>query len=251
MLLRFTLLLTGLLLLQTGCTSMKSTMLNRLSDDSFVVNGKPTNGVPITVRIPTHLDIVVAERLFYYDNDPDENFVDLERVDFKDASRNFKVETTIIQTEKVMTVDFKRPAAGTMEYNLTFDSSDATKQQQYFKQIETMLYDRTLSDTADLVARFVPGALAGTPAAETATFGFSISRGGNTAAGGVVAGGDVATLTVGSKIDNYFVKDRVVAYRRFDLNDCDFEDQVGAFISHHINDCHSCQGRAPLPTSAH
>ena len=147
-----------------GCTSMRSTSLTRRDNDSFGKNGVPTKGVPVTVRIPTHLQLAVVETL-YYVNKAEQGAagiqLELLKDDFFGGKRNVKVKSNIIRTDKVMTVDMKRPAAGSLEYNLMFDS-----EAQFINQIESFLYDRTISDTANLIATVVPGAEPGTPAAQ-------------------------------------------------------------------------------------
>jgi hypothetical protein len=47
-------------------------------------------------------------------------------------------------------------------------------------------------------------------------------------------------------------KERVVAIAMFDINACDFEDQVRTFVEHHVNQCHDCASdacRAPAAPS--
>jgi hypothetical protein len=45
-----------------------------------------------------------------------------------------------------------------------------------------------------------------------------------------------------TRLDNTVRGSRVVAYRRFDLNDSDFEQQVCDFVEYHMNACHDCKG---------
>lgn len=232
-----------LLAIVAGCTSMRSTSLTRQDDDSYVHNEKvPTPGVPVTVKVPSHLELAVVETLYFYDADKEDGQIDLRRLDIfkKDDRRNIKVKSEIIKTEKVITVDFKRPAAGSLEYNLGFDTKE-----QYITQIETFLYDRTLEDAANLIAQVVPGALEQTPGTKPTPEAWSTSAHGTRPdpnAQGPTVGEDIST--------DLMIKERVVAIARFDINACDFEEQVTAFLEYHVNACHSCTNDMGYPPSS-
>jgi hypothetical protein len=226
-----------------GCASMRSTMLNRREDDALVKNGMPTPGVPVTVRVPTHLDIFVLETMYYYDPKVEDkskkDAYTFCKVEFPGAARNLKLRSEIVRTEKVMTVDFKRPAAGIGDFNLKFTTgTNEDKKYQYITQFETYVFDRTMEDTANLVASIVPGVSAQSSKADPTATSFILG------ASKSAAGGTIPTTTgeieFGSGVKNYLVKDSVVAYQRFDLNACDFEEQVRAFLEHHLNGCHDC-----------
>ena len=127
-----------------GCNSISSTALNRTDGDVFVgtSNGnggprcitKPFKGVPITVRVPTHVDIVVKEKVdLYYQGG--------ELSSIKPCRRTLFVEPELIQTEKVFTVDINRPFSGDADYTLDFDP--AGKNPQYFTQVKAKIVDTT------------------------------------------------------------------------------------------------------------
>ena len=105
------------LAISTGCTTSRSTMLNRHEDGLFTKNcDVPTRGIPITLKVPTHLDVTIIETYYLEDRSAGETkFADLREVPMN-GHRNLTVETKTIETEKVFTVDWIRPAAGVLEY---------------------------------------------------------------------------------------------------------------------------------------
>lgn len=218
----------------TGCTSIRSTMLLRTDNNSYVGNSngsarcdgaaRPFKGVPITVELPTHLDVSITETYYLFagiapatTNSADVAASLQEAV--PSARRNLGVKAELVKTKKLFTVDFKRPAAGVLSYNAKFAG-------QYFDAINNKIEDRTINDTADAIATVLPK-LASLTAAKKGTDG-----------------------TTGSELQNRVIKgERVVAFRRFDLNSPTFEDDVEQFVNQHLN-CDDCFGN-PLNNPAH
>lgn len=210
---------SSLLLLSTlsiGCQSFSSTMLNRFDNNSFRGNSngmtklfnktRPYKGVPITLEVPSHLDVYIDET--YYMT-LDEN--NLEAVELLPETRILDVRTDVIKTAKVFTVDFKRPGSGTLDLNLTFNDK------QYFDEIKSKIEDTTIKDTAALIGQVIgsvkaPKTSAG-PSEDDKTF---------------------------MEQQNIIRDTRVVAYQRFDINAVDFECQVQEFINTHLNGCNQC-----------
>ncbi len=196
--------------LQIGCAGMTSTMLNRSESDDYSVN-KPagrvhhvTKGVPVTLKVLTHLDVRVTETLYYTDGANGLQPVKLGR-------RLLDVETNPIRTNKVFTVDFKRPGAGVLDYKADFSD-------QFFTTFKNKIDDQTLEDinyalgrTSGIIKRFL------------ATKALTVEK---------------LETDVKNKL---IVVTRHVAYQRFDVNDPNFETNVDAFISHHLNNCHECR----------
>src|SRR3954465_6481139 len=115
-----------ILLAVIGCTSMTSTMLTRDESNRFWTRKGPLKGVPITLKVPTHVQLTVFERNFMVkgpDADPRARRVKLPFV-IRDFSQEF------IYTEKIFTVDYKHPASGT--YNLHLKLTD----DQYIQQFQ-------------------------------------------------------------------------------------------------------------------
>lgn len=196
-----------------GCSTMKSTMLNRVDNDMFVGNSngqpgihcdpEPFDGMPITVKVPTHFDVAIQETYFLAVRN--NNLVELSM-----RHRSFSVETKVVETEKLFTVDFPRPASGTLSYNLDLDPES-----QYFKEIKNEITDNTIKDVAAAIGKVAPA---------------------------------IAKLTSAGKADisddlkkHLIMDSRTIAWKRFDLDAIDFEEQVHCFVETHLNQCHTCR----------
>lgn len=206
-------------LLLAGCQSFSSTMLNRLDDNSFQGNSngfaklfsktRPYKGIPITLQVPSHLDIYIDETYYIAPGSGDGVVSEI-----LDDTRILNVRTSIISTKKVFTVDFKRPGAGSLKLGMEFTD------EQYFKTITSELEDRTIKDAAALAAQVVDSVQA-----------FSTSS----------KGPDTDALSMLE--ERGIIRDtRTVAYQRFDINAVDFEFQVQDFVNKHLNCCNQCNG---------
>jgi hypothetical protein len=199
-----------------GCTSISSTMLNRTETDDFIANSngepkkhcaaRPFKGVPITLRVPTHVDVAIYEKIRLCLKDDDLSVL-------RSQHRHLSVATQLIYTDKVFTVDVKRPAAGIANYTFTFgDETGDLDNKQYFKSIQSRIEDETIED--------VTGAI------ETVLSGL---RAANDAEGSMLLDSNDAA---------YFDRVRTVAWKRFDCDAVDFEYQLAEFVSTHMN-CNS------------
>ena len=212
-------LVASLVLSAVGCTSVKSTLINRTETDVFIGNSngepkakcaaRPFNGVPITLRVPTHVDIAIKEKILMKSDGQNK----LSRL--KMDKRHLFVDTEIIETEKVFTVDVKRPAAGTLNYDMTFGENE---NDQYFSEINSKIVDKTIQDITSALGEVTKAI---TTSSETSNTDDAIS-------------GRDATTKIIPEV-------RTVAWRRFDLDACDFEEQVAHFVAQHMNNCNSCQ----------
>ena len=212
--------LTVLLMTTVGCTSFTSTGLKRFDDNAYagLSNGRarkhgkarPYKGVPITLKVPTHVDVFIDETYFIHMKHGSAT----ELLDGQ--TRILNVRTEVIKSDKVFMVDFKRPASGTLDLNLTFD-----EEEQYFKQIVSQLEDTTITDTAALVGSVIGAAKKF--AGESAEV-------------------DVAALL--ENTPNVTSDIRTVAFQRFDLGSPTFEFDMECFVNKHLNDCHTCDTSA-------
>ena len=196
-----------ILLFVCGCTTVRSTPLSRTESDTLYkdMERPQPQGVPITLKVPTHVDVYIMETYYLQDASKDDNYVDLVEVPMQ--RRNLWVQIKTIETEKVFTVDWKRPFSGTLDYSASMSD------EQYFTQLGAKITDNTIKDV---------------------TSAFSSIVGKRTSAKGEV-GADL------------IIDDRVVAFERFDIDACDFEQQVLTFVHHHLNACHDCEGpRLPV-----
>jgi hypothetical protein len=193
-----------------GCTSMRSTMINRHEDETYSGNSngqlkwhntpRPYKGVPITIKVPTHLDVTVTETSYLQDTTAGLR-------EFRLTLPHRDVSIVTVETEKVFVVDFKRPISGTLNYSAKFGSD------QYFDEISGKLEDTTITDVANLVATIAPLA-------------------GKKASGEVDASSDIGKSLI--------TNTRVIAYQRFDIDACDVEAQIKQFLDQHLNCGHSC-----------
>lgn len=229
------LMLLGLTILAcVGCTTISSTMLNRTDGDSFYRNSK-TRGVPIRLKVDSHVDVFIEEQFLLRKVSTSNSEFNLVEVDL--PGRHLSVRTEIVQSDKVFTVDFKRPGAGTLEYEAKFNDD------YYFSNINNQLEDNTIEKTADLAATV--GSLFG-----ISTTGDE-SEDGETDPKGDDASGDsknkdndpdqALNPKVGTEVKNLFPQRRVVAYKRFDLDDPCFEENIRAFVDLHLNACGQCE----------
>lgn len=194
----------------SGCTSLRSTIINRYEDDTYAGNSngelkrhdmaRPYRGVPITIKVPTHVDVKIIETSYMYN-------VDDSLRELKLSTPHREVDIKTIETDKVFIVDFKRPLSGSLNYKATFGDD------QYFDEVSGKLEDTTITDVANLVATVAP--MLGKPA----------------------AGNEKGAIG-----DELIVNKRVVAYRRFDIDATDFEMQVRCFLEEHLNCGHTCAG---------
>lgn len=195
----------------SGCSSIGSTMLERSADNLCWSRGPRSQGVPITLKVPTHLRVEILEKQFLelVETPPDEGEEDsqltIQPVHLDVPVR--AVSTQVIKTEKIFTVDPKRPAAGVLASTLDF-------QGQYFKQIKYRNEDQTL----DTINRVIS----------------------SLASPGGILGGQ-GTSTAQSDLDkNLLESESVVASALFEIDDPDFENQLKAFLDRHLTGCHAC-----------
>jgi len=205
MLLRYVLAAAGLLAIQFGCTSMTSTMLTRDENNQFWTRKSNLKGVPITLKVPTHVQLTIFERHYLFaDNTGKHHRIQLPFV-VRDFSQNF------IYSEKIFTVDFKRPAAGL--YNLNLDLTP----DQYIDELQHDVTDETIKQVTALVKQIAPQALKGPK------FG--------------AASGDPAAPF--EEIQS------VVAVDMFEIDAPDFEEQMTAFVNGHLNQAHESRVAPP------
>lgn len=204
-----------------GCTSATSTFMSRQDDDRLTgqsnglplhhCSSRPQKGIPITVRVPTHVDIEVYEKLFY----DKANFTPVA----SKTGRHLEVRAKEVYTPKVFTIDPKRACAGTADYLIEFNLSKSTDpnkdNSQYPGRIEHTVVDKTIEDINTSIQTLAP----------------SIKKAIGT------AGGNSKQETSQSIFGE---RERMVAWKRFDINDPAFEENMRCFVAHHVNNCNSC-----------
>lgn len=191
-----------------GCRSSSSTMFSRNETNSGWMQFRRVHGFPITIKVPTHLKLHVYEKHFLEEGDG--SYVDLPV-----TIRDFAHE--MVYSEKIVMVDFKRPAAGT--FNLDVDLTE----DQYIKKIQHDVTDETLEQV---------NAILGTLSSPGGLFNPA-----STDADPPQTDGDKSLREVRS----------VVAVGVFEIDAPDFELQINEFLNCHINKAHDAWSAAPGP----
>ncbi len=206
--------ITGLLILGSfGCNSIKTTPLDRQEGGHLcVAHEAPLQGLPVMLRVPTHLDVTIEEVKYWYPN----NGVLAEVESDGSASNTGRhVITKVAETEKMFLVDPKRVASGTGIYGFSF--AEASPGKGYLSGTSYEAVDTTISESAALVRGLAKA------------FATSDSND-DTAESGLI------TTT------------RTVAFRKFDLNSPTIEDDVRSFCHLYLNGCQgSCNTQPAYP----
>jgi hypothetical protein len=197
-----------ILLAVIGCTSMTSTMLTRDENNRFWTRKGPLKGVPITLKVPTHVQLTVFER-HYMVNDANGR---AHRLTLPYVVRDFSQE--FIYTEKIFTVDYKHPAAGTYKLDLTLTED------QYIQKFQHDVTDTTIAQVTALVGKLAPRGL--------------------------------PNLSSAARAEDYYTEiQSVVAVEIFEIDAPDFEEQMAAFINCHLNQAHDAWVAPPDVDSVH
>ncbi len=249
----FSVALVASLVALAGCSSFESTIVNRNSDETLSSQHHPrtSKGVPVKLSVPSHMEVKILETLFIGPptavSSPTEGKLELKTTTvesgikqntngdfvsdakFKPAKLEYKVTpvtekkptmfspgknrlltvaTEKIYTDKVFTVDFPRPLSGTLSLagsggadGIGFDA------QQYFSKIRGTYEEKTL-----------------------ATLGSVIT-------GEAQAGSKSTTNAIELGDEKYQRITRVVAFERFDISECGWEDRMHAFVQQYMGVC--------------
>lgn len=120
-----------------GCRSAASTYVQP-DPEHGGWSTRHLRGVPITVKVPTHLEVRVVERQYLNKGEP---------VTVLTCAR--RVELDVREKDEVFTVDAVRPGAGTLNYKATFDK-------QYFKTFDSKVEDKTIEAVTNAIATITP-----------------------------------------------------------------------------------------------
>ncbi|MCA9065001.1 MAG: hypothetical protein KDA96_18150 [Planctomycetaceae bacterium] len=154
--LRTTVLLLAVLVVLPGCKSIKSTLLLR-DEMNLGWQTIESDGIPITLRVPTHLQVAIVD--VQYAHRPGEKGWALLSDGDKPVT-TVSVSHHFIVTEKIFTVDPKRPAAGDIDFTI-----DLAEDKQYLSKVTSDITDRTIQETSmafeRIFAAFNPGGAGG------------------------------------------------------------------------------------------
>ena len=180
-----------------GCGSSKSTVLTRDEMNLGWQTISGVHGVPITVKVPTHVKLYVYKKHFL----SVDSVGDVNKVSFMNTEDMYDFGQEYIVTEKIVMVDFKRPAAGAFNLDVEYDN-------QSIKRIQQDITDETIARTGEFLSQL--GGL-----------GLSLA---NTPGEG---GDQIDKLTREVK--------SVKAVGIFEIDAPDFEQQVMDFLDSHLN----------------
>ncbi len=209
-----------LLLCSVGCASYRSTIMSRLPNDRLRRNSDQcVKGIPVTVKIPTHVDVTINEEYFIAQGAPADKDGDLDKAIIVTQIPNLgkplrTVSLVTVYTPKVLTTNFVRPAAGTLAIGNNDSDGITLDPDNYFATIQATIDDQTLKDITAAI-----------PNLKTA-FGLK-----NPLASKVAAGGEATELSGCESFNS------VIAFKRFDINIPGWEEELQAFVEQHI----SCQ----------
>lgn len=201
------------LLATSGCSSFRTTTLDRSEHDCLVVNPtRPLKGIPVALRVPTHLELRVIESSYWEKRNQLGAKPTL--VPLSTCRPTRTVTHRICETEKIFLVDPVRPAAGTMNYGFTFQSNASTAAGKeaagkgYLQDVQYKIDDQTIQQSADLLSNSI---------------------------GLITALQTAAANRALPNNSNLITTERAVAYARFDINSPSFEHEVAVFLDCHVN----------------
>lgn len=205
--------LATLTILCSGCTSFKTTVMQRCSNGAFGPNVvEKTKGIPVKLKVPTHVEVVLNED-FFIEKTGDGKYQEISLIAVHGKSehkiRSLSIKTEVIYTPKVFTVDFKRPAGGTFTLGTAEKSGLEFDDEQYFAKIRASYEEKTLADINTAISTLKPSLSNATKKSVT----------------------DGNSAMLGTEI-------REVARARFDISDPCWEDQLHEFVRLHLTACH-------------
>ena len=196
-----------LLFFAVGCTSIRSTVVQRGADGKYTGNhlSTKTTGVPVKLRVPTHVDISIQE--VYYVDDKTGEVLDSEQ-------RILEVADPVTVYEyQLFTVDVPRPLAGSL--NLTGQENGFTlDDNQQITGLGGTITDNTISQTAAIF--------------------------GSDSLGGALANLQ-STGTGGS--EDLTRQERVIATKRFDISVPNWHSEMNAWVESYMG---NCTGKCPV-----
>ena len=145
-------LLTAALASTLGCSSIRTQAIDRVENDTIVVNpDRPLKGVPVSLRIPTHLELSVIETTYWEKQDIPGQKPTL--VPLSTCRPTRSVDYKIKETEKIFLVDPVRPGAGTQSYGFEFQKSAEGMTDKsgkgYLSKVAYKADDQTITQWAD------------------------------------------------------------------------------------------------------
>ena len=219
-----------------GCTYARTTPLKRLAGDEYAAssNGdtrrrgqvRPFRGMPVVLEVPTHYAVTVTETTFVY-REKDNT---IHEVVFRNPGtpRLLDVGVDVVRRKKLFSVDFARPAGGTLTSAVTFNDVEAPSASNpegltagHIKEINNTVNEQTINQITEALSESGVRKL----------FGRAFSGG--------------TSEHVEAPRPHTIKVEKTVAYRLFDVDAPGVADQISAFLEHHVSACHGCEGAMP------
>jgi hypothetical protein len=197
--------------LSTGCTSIRSTWYGDDGCQTCEKAKKHLRGVPTTLEVPTHLHVQILRTRYGSFNSTTGAVTFFPELDSK------SVDVAQVIQKEIFTVDFKRPASGTLAYDVKFDK-------QYITKIENSLDDKTIASVANLISQVL----------KTVP-----TLAGKSSAGNVDT--DKGLLLPFQE---------VLASEMFAINEPNLQERIKAFVDVYVNQCDRQCGACPFPGPA-
>ena len=204
------------LLFLSGCSSIRTRMWTRDETETLHTdNCQHLRGVPVMLKVPSHLEITIVEHLYAAHAEGRLEIVKLRRPDLE-------AFTELKYTEKMFLVDPVHVLAGSGAYGFGFAKSDMSSRipnangddgtgHGYLHDSHYQADDQSITTIASLIANVA-----------------GVSRARKSATG--PPGMNLTTI------------DRVVAFRRFDLATPNIDQEVQAFLDEQLNQSHAGDG---------
>jgi hypothetical protein len=211
-----------------GCCSIRSTFLER---DQLNVSWqkRKLNGYPITLKLPTHMKVEIISRSYLSPQG------DVLTADGRPVT-TFNFRTQLVETEKLFTVDYLRPASGALEYDTRFTPDG------YIGSLRYSANDDAITQTSLAIQRLVTNVTTGTAGPPAQPVALPKGLHGDPAAdlqvrkspGPFPVLSPTATDEKHKDPDNsHTIVENVVASGLFALDDPDVEMQIAAFVQQH------------------
>ncbi len=210
--------LIACLVVSCGCNSIRTTVIDRTEQDCMVVNpGAPLRGIPVSLRVPTHLELRVIEVTHWQKRIVPGESPTLVPLSTRRPTR--LVEHDICETEKIFLVDPVKPVAGTSKFGFSFKSKTAGGKgdagKGYLDEVNYQIDDESIKKSSELVSNAV----------------------------GLITAMQINAVQGQPTKSQLVTTERAVAFARFDVDSPTFESDVESFLDCNLN--HSPKSSCP------
>ncbi len=205
--LRFSL-AVSIVLVSIGCTGIGSHFLHR-DETNAEWEQEKLRGVPVTVKVPTHVKVSVIEQRYFYTNaegEPPTEIPNCSRV----------IDYEFITTSRLFTVDPKRPATGTSSWEIDLEG-------QYPKSVKNDVSDLTIQQVSVAIETIAKSGGIGKL--------FKAPKGKSASEDSIAGMRGIDE----SESQKYTVFPSIVASRIFAVDDPMLEAHVEEFMNQHVN----------------